>query len=381
LNTVSRQYRPGDEVQINRLYRAITGRDRSAAEFAWEWLDTWAGRGSMNLVFDLDRDEGDQLIAQYSLIPTPLSVWGRPMVAGKTENCMSHPDYRGTGLYSAHERACFEEEKKKYSFFFTTAGEVTSGAVGSVRQRLGYLPFDNWGKYTIWLRNSLLREELGAKVADRGGVVNVLTPMLGGLLATVLQAYSHLRRRRTCGYRVTIHGPSNAPMEELVSLWERNRKLYGISVDRTVAYLRWRIDDDPYIDHEYLTMYGDDGLLGYVISYVQSDTLYVVDLLVDGASTELFRHLLAALTQRGRELGVARIRCLALRRSRLLPRVLRSAGFLDTAELSPAALIKGVPPRQFFVYIPEDLRHDPRVSDRAEWYITELVLEGRLRGT
>jgi len=32
----------------------------------------------MNLVFDLDREEGDQLVAQYSLIPTPLSVWGRP---------------------------------------------------------------------------------------------------------------------------------------------------------------------------------------------------------------------------------------------------------------------------------------------------------------
>ena len=63
MNTISRPYQPGDEVQINRLYRPIAGRDRSVAEFAWEWLDTWAGRGSMNLVFDLDRDEGDQLAA------------------------------------------------------------------------------------------------------------------------------------------------------------------------------------------------------------------------------------------------------------------------------------------------------------------------------
>jgi hypothetical protein len=303
------------------------------------------------------------------------------MVAGKTENCMSHPDYRGTGLYSAHERACFEEEKKKYSFFFTTAGEVTGGAVGSVRQRLGYVPFDNWGKYTIWLRTVALRDDLSAKVADRSGVVNVLAPVVGGLLAAVVQAYSHLRRRPTCGYRVAIHGAATSPVEEIASLWERNRKLYGISVDRTAAYLRWRIDDDPYIDHEYLTMHGDDGLLGYVISYVQNDTLYVVDLLVAGASTELFRCLLTALTRRARELGVVRIHCLALRRSRLLPRVLRSAGFVDTAELSPVAWIKRVPPRQFFLYIPEELRHEPRFTDHANWYITELVLEGRLRGT
>jgi hypothetical protein len=379
LNTVSRPYRPGDEVQINRLYRSLTGRDRSSAEFAWEWLDTWTGQGSMNLVFDLDREEGDQLVAQYSLIPTPLSVWGRLTVAGKTENCMSHPDHRGSGLYSAHERDCFEREKNKYSFFFTTAGEVTGGAVGKVRVKLGYVAFDNWGKYTLWLRPDSLRQELNAKVAARGAVGKALAPVLSGLLATVLQMYSRLRRRRTCGYRVAIQGAADAPLAEIAGLWERNRELYGISVDRSVGYLQWRINDDPYIEHEYLTMYGGGGLLGYVICYVQRDTMYVVDVLVDGARTALFRHLFAALTRRGRELRVDRIRCVALRRSRLLPHRLKSAGFLDTAALSPAAFIKSPPPRQFFLYIPEELRDDPKVTDHAGWYITELVLEGRLR--
>ncbi|MEE4274891.1 MAG: hypothetical protein V2J16_03380, partial [Thermoleophilia bacterium] len=380
MNTLSRQYLPGDEVQINRLYRSIAGRERDAAQFAWEWLDTWAGQGSMNLVFDLDREEGDQLVAQYSLIPTPLSVWGRPTVAGKTENCMSHPDHRGSGLYSAHERACFEKEKEKYSFFFTTAGEVAGGAVGRVRVKLGYIPFDNWVKYTLWLRTGALREELGAMVAGKGRAGKALAPVLGGLLAAVLQAYSRLRRRRTCGYRVVVHGEADAPLEEIAALWERNRRCYGITVDRRADYLRWRVNDDPYIEHEYLTMHDGDGLLGYVISYVQRDTLYVVDVLVDAARTDLFRHLLAALVRRGRELGVARLRCVTLRHSELLPRSLRSAGFLDTAVLWPTAFISSRRPRQFFLYIPEELRDDPKVSDRAGWYLTELVLEERLRG-
>jgi hypothetical protein len=381
MHTVSRQYLPGDEIQINRLYRSVAGRERDAAQFAWEWLDTWAGQGSMNLVFDLDREEGDQLIAQYSLIPTPLSVWGRPTVAGKTENCMSHPDHRGSGLYSAHERECFEKEKERYSFFFTTAGEVAGGAVGRVRVKLGYVPFDNWAKYTLWVRTATLREELGAMVATKGAAGKAAAPVLGGLLAAVLQTYSHLRRRRTCGYRVMVHSEADAPLEQIASLWERNRERYGITVDRRADYLRWRINDDPYIEHEYLTMHGDDGLLGYVIFYVQRGTLYVVDVLVDDARTDLFRHLLAALVRRGRELQVARLRCVTLRRSRLLPRRLRSAGFLDTAVLWPTAFLSSRRPRQFFLYIPEELRDDPRVTDRAGWYITELVLEGRLRGT
>ena len=208
-----------------------------------------------------------------------------------------------------------------------------------------------------------------------------LAPVLSGLLAAALQTYSRLRRSRTCGYRVAVHGPADAPLEEIAGLWERNRERYGISVDRSVGYLRWRINDDPHIEHEYLTMYGDDGLLGYVIYFVQRDTLHVVDILVDGAHTALFRHLLAALVRRSRELRVDRIKCLALRRSGLLPRRLRSAGFLDTAALSPAAFIRSPPPRQFFLYIPEELRGDPRVTDHANWYITELVLEGLPRPT
>jgi hypothetical protein len=107
----------------------------------------------------------------------------------------------------------------------------------------------------------------------------------------------------------------------------------------------------------------------------------VVDILVDGARSGVFRDLLSALIRRGRDLGLARIKCLVLRRSVLLPRRLRSAGFVDTSALSPGALLKKPPPRQFFVYIPEELRGDPAVTDNASWYITALVLEGLPRPT
>ncbi len=380
MHTISRRYEPGDEVQINRLYRSLTGRDRSAADFAWEWLDTWAGQGSMNLVFDLDREEGDQLIAQYSLIPTPLSVWGRAVLAGKTENCMSHPDQRGTGVYFSHERECFEKEKKKFSFFFTTAGQVAGGSVGRIRMKLGYVAFDDWANYTLWLRASALREDLDSMLA-KGGSGKKLAPVVSGLLATFLQTYGRLRRPRPCRYRVAVHGAADAPLEEIATLWDRNREHYGVTVDRSAGYLRWRVSDDPHVEHEYLTVRDDGGLLGYAITFVQDDTLHVVDVLVDGARSEVFRDLLSALIGRGRDLGLTRIKCLVLRRSVLLPRRLRSVGFVDTSALSPGAILRKPPPRQFFVYIPEELRGDPAVTDNASWYITALVLEGLPRPT
>ncbi len=381
MRTVSRPYQPGDETQINALYRLVSGRERGADEFAWEWLHTWAGQGSMNLLFDLDREEGDQLIAQYSLIPTPLSVWGRPMLAGKTENCMSHPDCRGTGLYSKHEREHFEKEKQKYSFFYTTAGQVAGGAAGKVRMKLGYLPFGNWVLYTLWLRTGALRDDIGAFVAARGALGGALAPALGGLLAPVLQAYSHLRRRHACGYRVEVHGEGAAPLDEIARLWERNRALYGVSVDRRADFLRWRIDEDPHIRHEYLTMRDDGGLLGYAVFFLQDGTLHVVDVVVDGAGTALFRHLFAAVCARARELGAERVQCRTLRGSYLLPRRVKSAGFADVARLSPAGFVNSFRRRQFFVYVPEEWRDDPTVADRGNWYVTELFLEGLPRPT
>jgi hypothetical protein len=380
LHTISRRYEPGDEVQINRLYLSLTGRDRSAADFAWEWLDTWAGQGSMNLVFDLDREEGDQLIAQYSLIPTPLSVWGRTMLAGKTENCMSHPDQRGSGVYFSHERECFEKEKEKFSFFFTTAGQVAGGSVGRIRTKLGYVAFDDWANYTLWLRGSALRQDLDSMLAKSGSGKR-LAPVASGLLAAFLRTYGRLRRPRPCRYRVAVHGAADAPLEDIAGLWDRNRERYGVTVDRSAGYLRWRVSDDPHVEHEYLTVHGEGGLLGYAITFVQDDTLHLVDILADGARPEVFRDLLSALIGRGRELGLSRIKCLVLRRSVLLPRRLRSVGFVDTSALSPGAILKKPPPRQFFVYIPEELRGDPAVTDNANWYITALVLEGLPRPT
>ena len=57
------------------------------------------------------------------------------------------------------------------------------------------------------------------------------------------------------------------------------------------------MNDDPHVEHEYLTMHGDDGLLGYAITFVQDDALHVVDVLVDGARADLFRDVLAALVR------------------------------------------------------------------------------------
>ena len=270
VRTVSRTYQPGDEAQINRLYLSLTGRDRTPDEFAWEWLDTWAGQGSMNLVFDLDREEGDQLVAQYSLIPTPLSVWGRPGARGQDRELHEPPRPPGHGPVLRARAGVLREGEGAVQLLLHHRGPGVGAAPSArVRSKLGYVAFDDWANYTLWLKTSVLREDIGSILRAKGGRRSwrPRSSVAAGRGPAGVQPTAS--RRARAGYRVAVHGAADAPLEAIADLWERNRRRYGITVDRSAGYLRWRVNDDPHVEHEYLTMHGDDGLLGYAIAFVQ----------------------------------------------------------------------------------------------------------------
>ena len=209
----------------------------------------------MDLAFDLDREEGDQLVAQYSLIPTPLSRVGPAHCwPGKTENCMSHPALRGTGFYSSDtSRSAFEREKQRYSVFFTTAGQVSrrrrrQGASSSSAMRRS----DDWANVrpSGCAPASCVRSSR-AVVAEQGPAgqgAGALARRPAGRSPCRLQPRAPLP---ACAFRTAVHAAGQEPLDDIAALWRRNRERYGISVDRTADYLRWRVDDDPHLSHEY----------------------------------------------------------------------------------------------------------------------------------
>ena len=62
-----------------------------------EWINTWNGQGSIWLVFDDKRIADDQLIAQYSLIPTPLSFFGKKICSWENGKLYESPGYSWNG--------------------------------------------------------------------------------------------------------------------------------------------------------------------------------------------------------------------------------------------------------------------------------------------
>lgn len=380
MKIVKRQYRAGDEIQINRLYKLITNMDRSREEYRWEWLETWDGQGDIWLAFDEDRKEGDQLIMQYGLIPTPFSFWGEPYLAGKTENCMSHPDCRGAGVYLPHEKEGFEDAKRKFQVFFTTTGNRAKGAPGAVRRKLGYKGLDAWVEYFYLTDSDYIDRQITRKLSKKWGSYAGLLKSISYLSAKLISAYFRPASDPPIGRgQIKLFDSRTVPLEQIEQFWNRNKGLYGITIDRTSAYLDWRINQNPCFNHRYLVICEGEKTIGYVIFYLNSNNVFrVVDVMADQKQVALFTRLFRELVAIARKEKVGAVVCSTVEGNTLLREVLRKSGFVCLESLSflkrQAAKTEEKP---FLVYVSESIPDYQRAYDPANWYITALVKEGR----
>lgn len=367
MNIETREYRPGDEFGINRLYRLITKLERNLDEVQWEWLDTWDGRGSIWVMLDHDRDAGDELIGHHGLIPVPMILDGRAVLCGKTENSMMHPDYRGTGLYFPFEQWCFAQAGKRFVMFFTTTGQ---GKPGSIRKKLGYRLLDGWTTMTRLVDPSGYIRRLRQGIARRLGDLPVLTTGLSLAAYAACRTWFPRRRKaqRTGGPPITIYGEGEGFPTRMQTLWDHNRDRYGTSVDRTAGYLEWRLERNPHRKHHYIACGTGDDLCGYaVVSSGTDDTLEVVDILADSRRPEVLDLLFEAVDTFATDTSHVFVRCSTLKNNRLLVDALRRNGFIRG---SPGAPWKTADAGEFYAWTPDD-------TDPANWYVTPLVMEGR----
>jgi len=378
MELVQRPYKHGDEIFINKLYKLITDRDRNFIQYRWEWLATWAGQGSIWLAFDKDREKGDQLLMQYSLIPTPLSVFGETYLAGKTENCMAHPDCRGTGIYFSHEQKYFEEAKKRFQIFFTTTGNVANGAPGAVRRKLGYRAFDSW--ITLYF---LVDTKKVVQATSYGDMTSRRGESARGHIETIKPFYCSLFVPEQMAPGMSIVDEDSAPLKDIERLWDENKRFYGITVERSLLYLDWRINKNPYFQHQYL-LYRESGVLkGYIIFYAhKKTTTRVVDIFAERKDIKIFRKMIKQLTVYAKKNQMEKIVCTTNTNNQFLRWAFYSCGFLSSIDIRKIAGLKKnenlSQKRPFHVFVSKPvLKKHANAYKARNWYMTELVFEGR----
>ena len=381
---VSAPYAPGDERGINELYELLTRRGRDARTFGWEWLEQPVGEPAIWVIKEQDTGE---VVGQHCLMPLQLSWFGRPVMLGKTENTMMHPRFRGTGAYFPFEQRFIERElDDRFAMLMTT---WAGGAPGRIRAKLGYTRLARWTEY-LYFADSAAATALFGRAVDRALEER---PLLRGLARGALRAAASVAVPVS---RLPARSPSpDLTIERLAAVdpvageidafWERNAAHFGITIWRSAAYLRWRLDANPWVDHDVLLARREGRLVGYAVAHPDrkggtAATSKLVDVVVERNEPDLLADVIGlatrALVARGHDV----VRCGTLSPNAHLGRALSRAGYLrpdpPQLRLRPRPQLRRKPGAPVMLKVADSSLDLRTATDPRNWYFTVLFTEG-----
>jgi GNAT superfamily N-acetyltransferase len=178
-----RPYQPGDEYKIVALFKQVFNAEMPIEYWRWRFGDgnPWGS----TIVVAMD---GDTMAAHYAVSHQNVTYHGRlpcsdelehTVLTAQSMTTMTHPDYRGQGLFVKCARMCFEMAKEDgvklvWSFpnknsektFYGTLGWKRLGNVGLTRTERGDCSVGGSGhQYWRW-GDGNLGPEYGALLLD-----------------------------------------------------------------------------------------------------------------------------------------------------------------------------------------------------------------------
>lgn len=97
-----RDFTPADLPALRDLWVAVNGAPRGEDYDRWRFLDT--PLGPMWTVLAMD---GERCAGSYTLAPTRMNVGGEALLGAQSLDTMTHPDFRGQGLFTKLADLCY----------------------------------------------------------------------------------------------------------------------------------------------------------------------------------------------------------------------------------------------------------------------------------
>lgn len=260
-----RSYRPGDEVAILGLFRDSFGEDLSLERWRWRYLDNPRGGPRISLAFAAS----GELVCQYCAYPVR---WrglppAAPAVGHQVGDTMTRRGARGVGRGPTSVLA-----RTSRHFHLTQCD-------GRVAFNYGF----NTGNIT-----KFSTRYVGARVVEDAPCRELPREApLGG------------RRRLGRRYelrRIAERSEIDAGFDDL---FERVRARYGLLVERSAEYLRWRYLDCPDEGLELVAAHRRGRLAGWVAAKRLPDRVEWGDALIDPAERQALGALVAGIRQPG----------------------------------------------------------------------------------
>ena len=304
-----RPYEVGDEVAIADLFHVTYGRAMSDELWRWRFRDSPAGPSIIELAWD------DNILAShYAVAQVALSASGEKVSSGLGVTTITHPDYRGLGLFRTLAKSAFEHSAE--------SGLAIVWGFPNRNSHRGYIQDLSW--LDIW-EIPTLRWRLPEPLA-------LPTP---SCTSAEVDSFD----------------------ERFDALWEDVKLSHYVMVRRDHKYLTWRYIANPMEQYRILISQDTSGLLGYAVFKRYNNELQVVDLLTKD-DVEIGRQLVIEVARIARQESLEAV-SLWLNVTNPLHRVLERLGFEND---SPITYFAGL------ILRPDVL--DERVYDYRNWHLT-----------
>lgn len=268
----------GERIEaINCLYNEFTGRRRSVDAYRWEFYDTPSGPG---LVWTITEAATGKIVGHHGLVQTPLYWRGETIAAARTENTIVAHEYRRKVFYPGMERRALSEAQGELRVIYTVDATIP----GPLRKRFGYKVIGRWAAYLPTIGPAYLRGLLGrARAKAAPWCPDWLLAVGARLLAAILRLTARLDAAAS-PLEVAEIDDVAAIASEYESLWTGARDRYDATVDRSLAFLRWRCSNNPHLSYRTWTLRQGGELRAVVIGHEHQlgsgSALYIDDIIV-----------------------------------------------------------------------------------------------------
>ncbi len=376
----SRSYKTGDEYGIVKLYNKITGRCRTVEQHRWEWLHTPEGAGSIWVITESGSGE---IVGHHGLIPIKADYFGKTLLLGKTENTILEQKYLGTGMYFIHEKKFLQEAMEKFNLLYTT---FAHGTPGKIRRKLGYQVVGKYLTYIKATRNMYLKKLMDSLIEKKisNSRLNILCKSISHIFSYPLMIFFSKWGKIDKSITFEKVEDIDAIDSEIDQFWDRNKDRFGITINRTSKYLKWRIFKNPNVKYEFLLARKLGKVVGYVItknSATDINRCEIVDLVCEQNNEIIFNTILNAAIKRLVETNVYVVNFTTLDSNNFLNRCLAKNGFLPIQKI--AAFVRK--------YLTSDISNEEsvllvkvinksingiKIYNPDYWYYTDLFNEG-----
>ncbi|MEO0071184.1 MAG: GNAT family N-acetyltransferase [candidate division WOR-3 bacterium] len=224
---------PGNEETIVNLLHTTFGISIATDFYRWRFLDNPAGPGICDLVWD-----GNKLCAHHGVTLVNIVCDGKELRAGLGGTAMTHPDYRGQGLFTTlYKRAVARMISEGLILFYAFPNSASHPLIVD---KLGFIDIYEVPKFSLNFRN---------------------------------------RRQRTADRSDKYIEELKKFDERFDRLWFNAGKEYRVIVKRDSRYLNWRFVLNPIAQYRILSYSHQSDLLGYAVLKQYNQELQIVDLL------------------------------------------------------------------------------------------------------